>query len=370
MRSILPAVAVLLAAQTYAIAADPATGWKGVKVLPKWDAVVKVGNETIEDQQHAKFSLPWIVQEVNGEWLWVGDHKKGWVQQSQVVTLDEAPAYYTRLITRNKDRAWAFNLRAVAWRRKGELDLAIADYGELLRLSPDAITYTNRGNVWSDKKDYDKAIADYGQAIRLDPNYALAYNGLGSAWFDKKDYDKAIADFNQAIRLNPDSTMAYSNRGNAWSNKKNDDNAVSDYSEAIRLDPNDADAYNNRGFSWKRKMEYEKAIADYNHAIRLNPNHAHAAGNLGWLMATCPDARFRNGKKAIALAATACELTGWSNAAGVDTLAAAYAEAGDFDTAIKYENKALDLNLTDAEFVKGAKERLTLYEDHKPYRKE
>jgi hypothetical protein len=105
MRAAILAAAVLFYAQAQGIAADPAAGWRGVKVLPKSNAVVKVENVIIEVQAHPTLPLPWIVQDVDGEWLWVGGHRKGWVRRSQVVTLDEAPAYYTQLINSDSDNA-------------------------------------------------------------------------------------------------------------------------------------------------------------------------------------------------------------------------------------------------------------------------
>ena len=69
-------------------------------------------------------------------------------------------------------------------------------------------------------------------------------------------------------------------------------------------------------------------------------------------------------------ATEACKLNGWTVSGHVETLAAAYAEAGDFDSAINYQNKAIELTPNDAEFVKEMKERLKLYGEKKPYRDE
>ena len=121
---------------------------------------------------------------------------------------------------------------------------------------------------------------------------------------------------------------------------------------------------------WQHKKEYDKAAADYEQAIKTSPRYATAYNNLAWLKATCPVDRLRNGEQAVKLAIAACELSEWKDPNICGTLAGAYAEAGDFDAAVKYETKAIEMNPTDAEYVTPAKERLILYGDHKPYREE
>jgi len=88
-----------------------------------------------------------------------------------------------------------------------------------------------------------------------------------------------------------------------------------------------------------------------------------------WLWATCPDAQLRDGKRAVQSAARACELTGWKDAGALDTLAAAYAEAGDFSKAIESQERAIKL-FTDVTLRKVGEARLKLYRDGKPYREE
>ena len=78
-----------------------------------------------------------------------------------------------------------------------------------------AANYTNRGNGYRDKNDLDHAIADFNEAIRLDPKLAMAFLGRGIAFSDKGDNDRAIADLTEAIRLDPKSAMAFDNRGSA-----------------------------------------------------------------------------------------------------------------------------------------------------------
>ncbi len=174
-------------------------------------------------------------------------------------------------------RTSSLSSRGLGWLERGELDNAIKDFNECIRLDPtDFAAFTCRGNAWSAKKEYDKAIKDYDEAIRLDPTLAVPFYNRGNAWSDKKEYDKAIKDYNEAIRLNPKHALAFNNRGNAWSDKKEYDKAIKDFDEAIRLDPKYALVFNDRGWAWHSKKEYDKAIKDYDEAIRLDPKFAGA----------------------------------------------------------------------------------------------
>jgi tetratricopeptide (TPR) repeat protein len=128
-------------------------------------------------------------------------------------------------------------------------------------------------------------------------------------------------------------------------------------------------AFNNRGWLRAAKGEYDPAIADYTEAIRLDPGQATPFSSRAWLWATCPEARYRDGKRAVASATRACELSGWTDAYHLDTLAAASAEAGDFAKAVAHQRKANALYPSDEDRRKG-EARLALYQGGKPYREE
>ena len=219
-----------------------------------------------------------------------------------------------------------------------------------------------------EKKDLDRALADYGEAIRLDPTRAWVYVGRGTAWHAKKEYQKAIADFNEAIRLEPQDPITYLDRSITWRAMKEEDKAIADCNEAIRLDPKLTNAYITRGRAFKEKQEYDAAIADYSEAIRLDSKFVLAHNNLAWLLATCPDAQYRDGKRAIEEATRACELSGWRVPNNLDTLAAAHAEAGDFESAARWQARAIEL-LDDEKSRDDYRTRLELYREKKPYRK-
>jgi len=195
-----------------------------------------------------------------------------------------------------------------------------------------------------------------------------AYFNRGVEWAAQGKHDSAIADYTNAIKLNPQYREAYNNRGNAYRRKGEPDRAVADYNEAIRLNPKRGMYYRNRGNALSDQRDYARALADYTEAIKIDANDASASDSVAWIMATAPDAKLRDGKRAVALALKACELTQWKNGSYVDTLAAAYAEDGNFTEAVRRQEQAL----ADAEFEKSegknARTRLKQYKSGKPVR--
>lgn len=219
-------------------------------------------------------------------------------------------------------------------------------------------------------RDSDAALARFSEAIRLDPTNAPAFYYRGGVLFARFESDAALADFSESIRLDPRGVRAFVARGAIHSQRKNYDLALADFSEAIRLDPTDAFSFNNRAFVHRQKREYEQAIADYSQAIRLNPQHDAPWGGLAWILATCPEASLRDGRKAVELATRACEIKEWKDRIALETLAAACAECGDFPSAVKWQQQAVAMSLRDPDVVEEGRRRLKLYEDEQPCREE
>ncbi|MFI5454900.1 MAG: tetratricopeptide repeat protein [Isosphaerales bacterium] len=410
--------------------------WAGKAVVPKTrNFTIRVGERGIESRGRPAI---YHVDRVNGPSLLISTPgQSGWVSSASVVPLDQAGTFFSSQIRANPresfnhamraivllsgkpdvDRALAdvneavrldphsvtaLILRASIWADRKEYDRAIADYSEVIRHDPmvfpayfgraavqgekgdydkaiadlDKVigldprlpdSYLVRAVGWKHKKEYDKAIADLNEAIRLDPRSAAAYHDRGLLYSDKKQYDKAIADFSEAIRLEPAKASGYCNRGFAWKAEKEYDNAVADFTEAIRLDPRDSDAYCGRGWARQEKKDHAKALADFDQALRLDSRDACALDGRGWIWATSPDATVRDGKKAVEAAIEACELTRWRETYCLETLAAGYAEVGDFAAAVKWQTKAIELE-TDPSLLEEYRPRLKLYQDKKPFR--
>jgi tetratricopeptide (TPR) repeat protein len=227
---------------------------------------------------------------------------------------------------------------------------------------------------------YQEAQAEYDQLVRWNPSSASAYNGRAVAWKRLKNLDRALADFNEAIRLDPTTSGYYGNRSDIWFRKKQYDLAMADANEAIRLDPSHFSGFGKRGYYWREQGDYARALADFNVAVQLGNNVSISYRRRAWLLATCPDERFRDGRRAFADASQAYVLSpiiiqghadgdGPHGSYSMEALAAAYAECGDFKAAVEWQQKALDKKTYDDEedYVK-AQAALELYKTHKPYR--
>jgi tetratricopeptide (TPR) repeat protein len=162
-------------------------------------------------------------------------------------------------------------------------------------------------------------------------------------------------------------TALYYARARAWYAKKEYYKAIDDYTHAIRLVPEQAALYNERGQARIDTKDYGRAVEDYTEAVRLNPLSIQATSSLGWLLATCPEEKFRDGAKALTFAKRLAELDK-AGARTLEVLAAAHAEKGEFDEAARWQERALeDAQLKDDA---SARARLELYRKKEPYRQE
>jgi|GEM_PF-2419325 len=248
----------------------------------------------------------------------------------------------------------------------GNYDLAIAKYTDVIEKNPkNERAYNDRGLAYKQKGNFERAIADFSEALRLKPEW-LVYQNRAVTYYEMHNDDKAIADYSKAIEVGkqkPVTAFSLIGRAHCYVNKEDADKALTDLNAAIKIDTKESDAYVLRGIVHKVRHEYELSLADYEKAIALDPKDARSLRAEAYLLSVCPSPKYRDGKKAINLATKACELTGWKDGQELETLAAAYAEAGQFDEAVKFQTKAaeIDPNLTD-------KKRLALYQQKQPFR--
>ena len=353
------------------IPAQESPGWMGKRVVPKTRKITLIVNGEALDRGGEGVEL-YRVEQVDGTSLLLKPEQahgaSGWVEHDQVILVEHAVEYFTQEIRAHPQDAFLHAARALLLCDSKAYDSALRDYDEAVRLDPkNAAHYRGRGQVWQFKKEHDKALADYSAAIKLDPKSAPAFIGRGAAWAGKKNYTSAIADDSEAIWLDPLAIPAYENRGLAWASKREFAKAIVDYTTVLRLDSQRVSSYCDRGDAWAALNRFDKALVDFNQAIQIDEKCARAHDRRAWIWATCREGRYRDGKNAIASATRACQITGWSDFAALDTLAAAHAEAGDFDSAQKWQTRANGLRHGDGQKSKG-EARLKLFQQKRPLR--
>ncbi len=217
-----------------------------------------------------------------------------------------------------------------------------------------------------ERGDYELALFSMEVVLKAEPTNTQARLIRGSAYDMKGEWDKAIIDLSEGIRVNSKDPSAFAHRAHAYTMKAEWDRAISDASASIRLDPKRATVYKTRGYAYFHKGEHAKADKDWVEAARLEPGDAWAFNSRAWLLSTSTLNAVRNGKEAVKAAQTACELTSWKKWWCVGTLAAAFAETGDYDQAQKLQKQAIDMTGPTPDDRRELRRRLLLYEQHKP----
>lgn len=259
--------------------------------------------------------------------------------------------------------------RGLVYCRSQKWEEAISELSEAIRSNPsDALAYEWRGSAFFAKGNMDKAIEDFSRVIELNPASAIAYLNRANAYRALNNLSDALQDINECLRLSPTNELAYKCRASIYRATGKFEKAISDCTTVLGLNPGEVTAYIVRGYCYRMMGQPGKAIADYSEAIRLSPNNPEALNEMAWVRATSPVEAVRDGKEAIEMAAKACELTGWTIWQYVDTLAAAFAESGDFAKAIQYQKQAMNMQGVSKTDRKEMQFRLALYERRQPYR--
>jgi tetratricopeptide (TPR) repeat protein len=278
----------------------------------------------------------------NGEWLWIAE-KGGWLWEKEAVPFDTAITTFTQRLKQQKT-AENYHLRGVAYLASNESAKAIADFTESLRLEPrNAGAMNNRGQVRYLSGDFKAALADFSSAIAIEAKNPLILNNRALAYIALQDLDNALKDLQAALNLVPDYPEALNNRGVVHLQLKQLDEAIADFTQALTIYPQYIDALENRAFAYVDKNDYGKAVADLESAMLFSPNSYEAANDLAWLLATAPEDSVRNKERALTLAKQACAITEYKQWNTLDTLAAAFAENGQFDEAKTWLGTAISL---------------------------
>ena len=230
----------------------------------------------------------------------------------------------------------------------------------------------NRGVSYAMNNRLVEAAQDFSATIRLHPEYANAWFNRAEVFMRQGKTELAIENYSQAIALDNEDAGFYAGRGKAYRLQGKFTLAEADLDRAIDLDGRLTKAYLQRGELCLARGEYESAASDYRTAVRNDSRSPEAFRCVAWMMATCDDERFRDPKRSLQFAKKAIELNGGEDFRLLDTMAAAHANAGQFNYAVTEQQRAIEMatgKATGRELY-DLKQRLQQYSQQAPHRTE
>lgn len=270
--------------------------------------------------------------------------------------------------------AWAAFVQTSHWRNSETLwSYALA------ATTDNDVANNNLGYLCADRGELDKAISHFETALRIrsgkrDPHYdvgsAFMQMNLANTLAQKGQSDEAMLHYNEAIKLQPYYADAYYNRGNVLFGKGRIDEAIADWEKTLQMQPSDASAHTGLGNALLQKGSLREAITHYEQALTLAPEDPHSRNNIAWVLATSSDASIRDAAKAIDLAHVAVALSGGREPRFLRTLAAAYAESGQFSDALAVAQQAVAIATMQGktDLATRLKQDLLLYRGRLPLR--
>ncbi len=310
-------------------------------------------------------------------------------------------------------KSWAgnFNLAHVLEQR-GRPDDAVKHYRAAIASRPDRPEpFSNLGDLLARRGATDDAMALLGRATVIAPNYTPAHVNLANLLYSIGEREHALAHYETAMRIKPDSPDARTARAAMHNNlaltaaaEGNHEEAARLFETALQSDPNAGAVHHNFAMTLLKLDRPDDAIAHLRRAARLLPNfgdshmllgrtlaqrgndpeardallhgfqtapkHLGLANELAWFLATCPDDQVRDNSLATRLAENLAAATHRKSAEVLDTLAAAYADAGRFDDAARTAEEAVKLtdSKTQTELAAAIQSRIELYRQNKPFR--
>lgn len=308
---------------------------------------------------------------------------------------DEAVADIDAVIEQHPEVAGSYLVKATLLREQEKFDEALAALDKAAELAPAAPgIYQQRGELYRMKGDFPGAIEQFTKVLNMQPGLVLPLIHRSEAYLNNKQYDEALADIETVIKANPGLTVAHGLKAQTLASmerfpeaieelkKLTDDEesqpefqlqlalyhqfanqpreAIAAYSELLEKDDDNFPALRGRADAYLSVGEHAKAVADFKKALEVEPKESGMLNNYAWVLATSPDDDVRDGKLAVELATKACEATNNEESHILSTLAAAYAETGDFDKAAEWSRKAIEVfdKQRDAAIAAGNQEKV------------
>lgn len=282
---------------------------------------------------------------------------------------DEAIKLVDGVVDANPNAPVGYLLRARLKVLADDTKGALEDLDQVLVMAPRSIpALMMRAGLYFESEDVDSAIADANRVLRLDSNNVQAILLRSTLYAAQEKFTDAIRDLETILRQDDNNQAVLLQIGFFHQANKKPRKAIETFDLVLKKDPNNLMAIRSRSDAMLSVGDHKGAIEGYEKAMAIKDDDDGILNNYAWVLATSPYDDVRDGEKSIELAKKACEVTEYSKPHILSTLAAAYAETGDFENAKKWSQKALDIADGDPEMVEHLEKELESFKAEKPWR--
>ena len=280
---------------------------------------------------------------------------------------DDAIAVVDGIIKVRPKNSAGYELKAELYLTAEKFDEAIEQLNKAIEINPKSVSgLLTRARLLIIKGETEDAKKDIGRVQQLQPNSPQALLLLSAVYEQEEKYGDAARLLEQLLEFNPANTQLRMQLAMNYSMGDFHDAAIDEFSKVIRQDPKNWLAKYSRADTYLNVGKHKEAIADYEAALEINREYDNLLNNLAWVLSTSPVDDVRDGKRAVELALKACEVSNYEKPHILSTLAAAYAESGDFKNAVKWAKKAVEIGREDIQ--EQLEHELKSYSKKKPWR--
>ena len=280
---------------------------------------------------------------------------------------DEALRQIDQALARQPDVPLAYLLRARVFLFQEKADDAIKALSKAIEIEPrDVNALLMRSQLLVEQDRFAAAREDLNRILQLRPGLPQALLLRSAVFVDEKKYAEALGDLRELLKKDPDNVPLRVQAAQVYVAGGWPRQAIRTLTRILEDDPDNWLALRSRGDAYLNVGKHAEAIADFNRAVELQPENSGILNNLAWVLATSPDDKLRDAARSIQLGTKACEVTDYKAPHILSTLASGYAEKGDFETAIKWSTKAVELS--EGESKDQLRKELESYQQKKPWR--
>jgi protein O-mannosyl-transferase len=210
----------------------------------------------------------------------------------------------------------------------------------------------------------------FKHALAVTTSNDVAENNLGIEYLRQGNVDGAISLLQAAVDLRPDNSPAHENLAKALLQKGKVADALIHYRKLLELQPDNIEVHNIVGTVLIQRGRTREAVEEWQKVLAIQSDNGNAMSNLAWVFATSPDDSLRDGARAVQLASEALRISGYRIPIIFRTLAAAYAETGEFSKAIQAAQQGVELANTQGNsgLATELQGNIALYQEQRPLR--